>query len=211
MRELTWFGLAVMLAAVVNQAACAEGGRPSHETLREMGLGGLTIMSDAEAIAIRGHGFRGGNGMNGTHRGSFVAVAGNSFATFDTPFGTSHSENQYAAEGEHKAFGKNHSEAGLAIKIGVGRNGREIENGSGPSGHHGGRKGRIWRPGKNHKLPRNGGHGGMNGGGHGGNGNGHGGMNGNGHGGMNGRPGGGLHVVIKVKLFAGGSSFAAAH
>jgi hypothetical protein len=51
----------------------------------------------------------------------------------------------------------------------------------------------------------------MNGGGHGGNGNGHGGMHGNGHGGMNGRPGGGLHVVIKVKLFAGGSSFAAAH
>jgi hypothetical protein len=193
-RELSWCGLAVMLVAVVNQAVHAEGGRPSRETLREMGLGGLTIMSDDEAFAVRGHGFKGGNGMNGTHRGSFATVAGNSFATFDTPFGTSHSENQYAAEGKKFAFGKNHSEAGIAIKVGVG--GHDSMNGIDRIGDKFGRGGHGMRPG-------NGGHDRPNGG--------HGRPNGGNHGGMNGRPGGGLHVIVRVKLFAGGHSFAVAH
>jgi hypothetical protein len=150
MRELSWFGVAVMLAAVVNQAARAEGGRPSRETLREMGLGGLTIMSDAEAFAVRGHGFKGGhrmNGMNGGMRDSSAVATGNSFATFETPFGTSHSENQYAAEGKKFAFGKNHSEAGITLKIGIGGHKRPNGGNHGrmngrPGGNHGGMNGR---------------------------------------------------------------------
>jgi hypothetical protein len=136
-RELSGIGLAMVLAVVVRQGAQAEGGRPSQQTLREMGLGGLTIMSDDDAIAIRGHGYNGGHG------GSSVSVAGNSFATFDTPFGTSHSENQYGIEGKKFAFGKNYSEAGVKLTISKGKK----------------------RRGHGHDMrPHNGGHGRMNGG-----------------------------------------------
>ena len=106
-QKLRWAGLAVALAAIANQAAWADGDRPSQQTLDEMGLGGLVAMSDDDAMQVRGQGFK---------NGSSVAVFGNSFATINSPFGTAHSENGYAADGKHFAFGKNFSHAGVEIK-----------------------------------------------------------------------------------------------
>jgi hypothetical protein len=182
-RELGWFGIAVTLAAVVNQSVRAEGGRPSQRTLNEMGLGGLVVMSDEEALGIRGFGFNGGHG------GSTAVAFGNSFATINLgPFGSAHSENGYNAEGKKFAFGANHSEAGVELKVSSGHKGKGKKMPNGNS-HRWGGKG----------APKNGG------------------MNGRPNGGMNGHPNGGSKhggkksVTISFKLFAGGWSVAKAH
>jgi hypothetical protein len=112
--ELTCVGLAMVLTMVCGASAGAEDSRPSQNVLNEMGLGGLAVMSDEEAMKVRGHGFK---------QASSVSVFGNSFATFDTPVGTSHSENGYASDGKHFAFGKNYSEAGIQFEITGGLNG----------------------------------------------------------------------------------------
>jgi hypothetical protein len=107
--------MAVALTAVVSQATLANDGRPSRQALAEMGLGGLAVMSDDEALSIRGQGFYNG--------GSSVKVWGNSFATINTPIGGSHSENGYVAEGKHYASGKNYSKAGVTISWSKGKPG----------------------------------------------------------------------------------------
>lgn len=88
-------------------------------TLADMGLGGLDVMSDSEALAIRGKGFSGGHfkgcktcGPRATKQ-PWSSAFGNSFATYtDKEGNTAHSENGYAAEGPYSASGENFSEAG---------------------------------------------------------------------------------------------------
>jgi hypothetical protein len=155
-RNLRWLGLAVAVVAVLNQTAWAEGNRPSDNTLSAMGLGGLAVMSDDEAMNVRGLGYQ-GNG------GSSAAVFGNSFATFTTPFGTAHSENGYAAEGKKFAKGNNFSEAGVELRVTQSKNGRKhggMGGGKPGGGYGGGMNNGGWRgkPG--------GGMGGHHGGGH---------------------------------------------
>ena len=181
-RELKWFGLAMLIAATMIQAARADGDRPSQSVLNEMGLGGLVVMSDEDASSIRGQGFKGGHG-------SSVAVFGNSFATINTPFGSAHSENGYTAEGKHFAVGKNFSEAGVKIETNGGHHGRKPGHG----GNHNNKwRGKPW-PGKSGMAwkgkpsPKWGG-----------------------KPGMGGNHGGGRPRVTSVKVFAGGFSFAAA-
>jgi hypothetical protein len=103
-----------------------------------MGLGGLVVMSDTEATAIRGHGWKGGPRV-----ASMVGVGGNSFATFAyPPIVNSHSEDSYAAEGGHKASGGSYSEAGIQLSgIGLGGLGGLIGNGPAALGRDGGHKG----------------------------------------------------------------------
>jgi hypothetical protein len=113
---------ATLLCAAASTANAADG--ISSSTLAEMGLSGLAVMSDSEALAVRGKGFV-GCGLCG-HRSSVEpsSVAfGNSFATISLgdacpecgPEGTSHSENGYAAEGPFAASGENFSEAGAEV------------------------------------------------------------------------------------------------
>ena len=80
-----------------------------------MGLGGLTIMSDDEALAVRGLGFRSG--------GSSAQASGDSFATINTPMGLAHSENGFNASGKHEASGDDFSFAGTEIMTAVDRSG----------------------------------------------------------------------------------------
>jgi hypothetical protein len=161
-----------------------------------MGLGGLTVISDDDAMGIRGHGFWGGHRFNGMNGGDSSAGAiGNSFATLTIPpFVNTNSENSYAAEGEKFASGKNRSEVGVEIALPSG-----LPLG-GLIGNNGPNPGQIGNLARN----RNGGHGGMNGR-----------PNNGGHGGMNGGPNGGNNGprpnVISVRFFAGGFSSAAAH
>lgn len=132
-------GLAVVLTVVPGIRAHAAGGRPSDSVLNAMGLGGLTVISDDDAMSIRGHGYK---------QSSSVVVFGNSFATIDSPHGTAHSENGYAADGKHFAAGGNHSEAGIVVKTGGGGHG---------GGNPWGQNGRRWGRGKNGGMNMGGG------------------------------------------------------
>ena len=100
-----------------------------------MGLGGLTIMSDDEALAVRGLGFRSG--------GSSAQASGDSFATINTPMGSAHSENGFNASGKHEASGDDFSFAGTEIMTAVDRSGHGErggdfggEPGKGPGHRH---------------------------------------------------------------------------
>jgi hypothetical protein len=113
---------AILLCAAASTAEAANG--ISTSTLAEMGLSGLSVMSDSDALAIRGKGFFGCRlcGHRSSVEPSSVAF-GNSFATISLadacpdcgPEGTSHSENGYAAEGPFAASGDNFSEAGVEV------------------------------------------------------------------------------------------------
>ena len=83
-------------------------------------------------------------------RRSFVFRVVEHVPLINTPFGSAHSENGYAAEGKHFAAGANFSEAGVEIKFNGGHKG-----GKKPDGKWGGKGGNMW-PGK-------GGNGGMGG------------------------------------------------
>jgi len=111
--------LAVALVALAGSAR-AEG--ISAETLSAMGLSNLTVMLDSDALAVRGHGFRGGHYSKGckscSPRGKvapYSRAVGSSFATIEVQDGGSHSENSYFAEGPFGASGTNYSEAGSEI------------------------------------------------------------------------------------------------
>lgn len=112
--------LAVALVALAGSARADEG--ISAETLSAMGLSNLNVISDSAALAVRGHGFSGGNYSKGCNhcgpRGKvspYSRAAGASFATIEVKDGGSHSENSYFAEGPYGASGTNYSEAGSEI------------------------------------------------------------------------------------------------
>jgi len=105
LRNGSVLGVAIVVGAMLSQSAQAESGRPSRQTLAQMGLGSLVVMSDNDALAVRGEGFMGG---------SYVRVTGSSWATIGNPNAGAHSENSYFAEGRHDAKGSNSSYAGVA-------------------------------------------------------------------------------------------------
>jgi hypothetical protein len=136
---------------MLSQSAQAESGRPSRQMLEQMGLGSLVVLSDDDALAVRGEGFKGG--------GSYVRVTGSSWATIGNPDAGAHSENSYFAEGKHDAKGSNSSYAGVAdIWIGGSRGGKD----------HGGNWGGMDTAGQwSNMKPRGGNYGGKPGGGYG--------------------------------------------
>jgi hypothetical protein len=163
-------------------------GQPSKSDLQQMGLGGMTIVSDEEGMAVRGMGY--GMGPSGY---SSAKASGNSFATINLgDLGGAHSENSYNASGKNKAGGDNFSFAGVSISetSGKGNGGKPPKGGNGGYGGMGGNGSYGNKP-----SGGNGGYGGM------------GGMGGNGgYGGM-----GGKTTTITFTVFAGGFSHAYAH
>jgi hypothetical protein len=111
MKKMGLFGGCGLAVAMLVLVSAAQAERPSQSVLAEMGLGGLQEMSDVEALAIRGHGFRG--------RGASARAWGNSEAEINLPFGLgeSESENGYSSRGRRKASGRNKSVAGLEIEL----------------------------------------------------------------------------------------------
>jgi hypothetical protein len=129
----------VILSTIVAALVCVAGSAKAangiaSSTLGQMGLTGLSVMSDSDAMAIRGLGFTGvshsmGSGGCCGPRGSAspsATAAGNGFATMNvdtgnnacptcTQSGSSHSENSYSAHGPYSASGDNYSEAGSTI------------------------------------------------------------------------------------------------
>jgi hypothetical protein len=112
--------MAAVLVCLAGSARADEGISPN--TLSDMGLAGLTVVSDHDALAIRGMGFRGGNHSKGCStcgargkKAPYSRASGNSFATIGVENGGAHSENAYFAEGPYGASGENYSEAGSEI------------------------------------------------------------------------------------------------
>jgi hypothetical protein len=112
--------LAAALVCFAGSARADQG--ISAETLSAMGLSNLTVISDSDALAVRGHGFRGGHMSKGCSKcgprgkvSPYSRATGSSFATIEVKDGGSHSENSYFAEGPYGASGENYSEAGSEI------------------------------------------------------------------------------------------------
>jgi hypothetical protein len=107
LQRFKWLGLVCVLVVAGQTRALAEDGAPSQAALAEMGLSGLSVMSDDEAMDIRGEGFNGG--------GSHASASGSSWANVSTPFGSAGTKNKYDASGKHSASGDNFSFAGVTI------------------------------------------------------------------------------------------------
>ena len=116
--------LALLVAAIVAVASSAQADENiSYSTLSDMGLSGMVAMSDTDAMAVRGHGFRGhGKTAKGCKncgpRGKvdpYSRAFGSSIATIETKDGGATSQNGYFAEGPYGASGTNYSEAGSVV------------------------------------------------------------------------------------------------
>lgn len=123
-------GWMVMFTAVLATLS-ADAREPSEEALSQMGLGGLVMMSDDEAMAVRGLGFK-----------SMAKAWGQSWAQVTTKHGSAGSVNGYKAVGRKKASGENFSEAGFEIRFSggkgghgdKGRKGKDAKKGRPPKG-----------------------------------------------------------------------------
>lgn len=120
MSKLFLTTMAAALMCVAGSAFADQG--ISSSTLDQMGLSGLSVMSDSESLSIRGMGYTGG-GMKSYKaakkrrdtKNPWSSAFGNSFATVVDKHGNvAHSENGYAAEGPYAASGENFSEATLS-------------------------------------------------------------------------------------------------
>jgi hypothetical protein len=119
MNKLFLSALVVALVCAAGSTAVAADGIAAA-TLADMGLSSLSMMSDDDAMSIRGKGFSGGHRIGCRTCGSrakkpWSSAFGNSFATIETEDGAAHSENGYTAEGPFAASGENFSEAGSEI------------------------------------------------------------------------------------------------
>lgn len=118
-KTILTMGVAMLMSVAVSSAQADNG--IAAGTLADMGLGGLDVMSDSDALAIRGKGYTGGNYKGckvcpRTVKSPWSSAFGNSFATYEDKKGNvSHSENGYAAEGAYSASGENFSEAGGVV------------------------------------------------------------------------------------------------
>jgi hypothetical protein len=106
--------LAAALVCIAATSAQADNGISSG-TLQAMGLSGLTVMSDSDAMSIRGMGYRGKSKYQAKIKSSAEAE-GRSWAKAEIEDGEyaeaeTGSRNSYEAEGTHYASGENFSEA----------------------------------------------------------------------------------------------------
>ena len=108
--------LVVTLFCVAGSAFADQGIATS--TLSEMGLSGLVVMSDSQAMAIRGMGYRGHDGYK-SKKANGASASGKSWAKVDLDGRHEEAEagsrNEYKAKGKYEASGENFSEATLAV------------------------------------------------------------------------------------------------
>ncbi|MCH7750652.1 MAG: hypothetical protein IH898_00640 [Planctomycetes bacterium] len=108
---------ALALIVALSGSAVADNGI-SQATLQDMGLAGIELMSDADAMAIRGMGFDGGNHMPKppTSDKPWSLAFGISFATVGVGNGSAGTIDGFIAEGKFMAAGEHLSEAGF-VKV----------------------------------------------------------------------------------------------
>jgi hypothetical protein len=134
LQRCKWLGLLGVLVVAGQARVVAQERAPSKAALAEMGLSGLSVISDDDAMDIRGEGFMGG--------GSGASASGSSWANVSTPFGSAGTTNQYDASGKHSASGDNLSFAGFSITTSGGKDdgthGKQPKGGDGGQGGNGG-------------------------------------------------------------------------
>ena len=93
---------ALALAVVLSGSALAEDSAISSATLSDMGLGGIELMSDADAMAVRGHGYVMAGGKSNSSINISLSLGGYGNLNFDTDT-TDHfkAKGRYLAGGEH--------------------------------------------------------------------------------------------------------------
>jgi hypothetical protein len=114
---------ALVLVALMASVTWASD-RPSQQVLSDMGLSGLTVLSDSEGLAVRGFGY------------SPVSASGYGWATVKFKGGSAGSINKYSSTGKRKAWGENESKAGVIVVSGGGHGGNNSCGGN--CGGHGG-------------------------------------------------------------------------
>jgi hypothetical protein len=113
--------LSLVTAVLVSMAAAAAQADQgiSSSTLKSMGLSGLTVMSDSDAMSVRGMGYRGHqkNYHSKKDSGPSAKASGGSWASVELDGYKEEAEagthNSYAADGNYAASGDNFSEAKL--------------------------------------------------------------------------------------------------
>ncbi len=111
MKKLSVLVPALALAVMMSASALAENGAVSEATLNAMGLGGMQVMSDQDAMAVRGKGFVGhGFASSYGNSSSSISIGANlgPFAGFS--FDTS-SEDGFRARGRYLSGGTQISES----------------------------------------------------------------------------------------------------
>lgn len=116
-------GVMAILLTAWQAAAQAGDGLPSQAALNDMGLSGIRVMSDEDALAVRGQGAF-------AYGFSFAKVAGGG--------GQSGSTNGYFAHGRHKATGDNLSFAEVVKITKKKKSGHKPSKSGGKSTKHGG-------------------------------------------------------------------------
>ena len=95
--------LPVIAVLCFANAVKADNGAIDNATLSAMGLGGVEVISDQEAMKVRGQGF---------FVGTSAALAfGASFSTIDSPFGATGTVDGFFADGRYHAAGSHQSES----------------------------------------------------------------------------------------------------
>jgi hypothetical protein len=113
---LSMFAVALVYAA--GSSAMADQ-VVSSSTLDAMGLSGLVVMSDSDAMTVRGMGYSGGHSSGNYSKKvkTRAKATGESWAVVEfegeTKEAEAGSENSYDAKGRYKASGENGSEAEL--------------------------------------------------------------------------------------------------
>ena len=110
---------ALALIVALSGSAFADNGI-SQATLQDMGLAGIELMSDADAMAIRGMGFDLGDQVPNPQLGDkpWSLAFGVSFATVGTSNASAGTIDGFFAEGKFMAAGEHFSEAGIT-KVGT--------------------------------------------------------------------------------------------
>ena len=130
--------LACSVLAATAGLSCAEQGLPEASTLGDMGLSGLQVISDDEALDIRGFGYDPwhGYGRHAKHQSKHRSATafGRSWAQIAYQGASAGTEDGFAAMGRHLAQGEHGSEAGIVITHGKGKMRRGGRRGGGGQG-----------------------------------------------------------------------------
>lgn len=111
---------ALALVVALSGSAVADNGI-NESTLADMGLAGVELMSDNEALAVRGMGYQGGGHHmpkpSDGHEKPWSLAFGVSYATVDGKYGDTGAGtlDGFIAEGKFMAAGEHYSEAGLTV------------------------------------------------------------------------------------------------
>ncbi len=124
MKRCLTLALAASLLVALGSVAQAEQGMPSQATLRAMGLSGMQVMSDYDAMSIRGMGYQ---------KSHSKAIAfGISYAKVSGHGAEAGSKDGFFAEGSHFAGGKHGSIAGKIVITKGGKKHRGRDGGDMP-------------------------------------------------------------------------------